>query len=81
MQNIYTDSSLILYIYEELNAETKRCIDQDLQIDSQLKDRYDIIKNTIDLLPTEVENPHPTTIELILEYSKSKSSMKTASQF
>lgn len=80
MQHIYSDPELILYLYNELDPAGKLEVEIRLANDFALRELCNSLKSTLNLLTENSENPHPTSVELILEYSKSKSSMKKATQ-
>ena len=76
MQHNYTDFDTILFVYDELDSVSKREFEKKLEQDIFLKEEFDIQLKTIDLLDLAFQKPHPTTVDLILEYSRSKSSEK-----
>jgi hypothetical protein len=77
MQNTYTYNEIILYIYNELDPDTSYKFQLELQHNQELLKEYNTTVKMLGMLDKLVENPNPTTIDLILEYSSTKTSAKT----
>ncbi len=69
MSEIYTSNDLIRYIYNETSPAETANIQHYLQHNTQAKEEYESLMETMDLLPDVSLNAHPTSIKLILEYA------------
>jgi hypothetical protein len=76
MENSYSQNDILQYIYNELDDEQSIMIENALQDDVELREDYEQIIKTLGLLDRLSENPSPTTIDLIVEYSTSMSRQK-----
>lgn len=80
MENNYTESKILQYIYDDLPPEEILEFEVELEQNFQLREEYNSLIRTLGLLDRASENPHPTSVDLILEYSNAKSSLKTSKQ-
>lgn len=80
MQQIYPDPELILYFYGELDPEKKLELENRLEKDFTFREKFNSLKSVMNLLSENCENPHPTTVDIIMEYSKTKSRLQKATQ-
>jgi hypothetical protein len=69
MPEIYTDDILILFIYNELTPEQHNVIQEALQVNPELYRRFDELLRTMAQMDTLRLEPHPTSVEIILEQS------------
>jgi hypothetical protein len=76
MPHNYTYNDIILYIYNELDPDTSYKLQVELQNNPELQKEYNTTVKMLGMLDKLIENPNPTTIDLILEYSSSKTSAK-----
>ena len=69
-----TPEDLVRYLYKETSTEKTACIKAALQIDSNLQEEYEKLKNTYSKLEQEVvrRSPRPQTINNIMEYASKK---------
>ncbi len=70
MNIVITQEELIRYAYGEVDDAESYCIEQQLLCDSSLKEQYEEIVATqeiLDLFP--VSNPSDTSVRLIMDYS------------
>jgi hypothetical protein len=69
MPEIYTDEDLILFIYNELAPEQHNAIQNALLWNGELHNRFDELLRTMAQLDTLRLEPHPSSVEIILEQS------------
>lgn len=76
MENNYSHNDILQYIYNELDDEQSAVIECALQDDAELREDYEQTVKILGLLDRLSENPSPTTIDLIVEYSTAMSRQK-----
>lgn len=76
MENNYSHNDILQYIYNELDDEKSIMIENALQDDVELREDYEQTIKILGLLDRLSENPSPTTIDLIVEYSTAMSRQK-----
>lgn len=76
MENNYSHTDIFQYIYNELDDEKSIMFENVLQEDVELREDYEQTIKILGLLDRLSENPSPTTIDLILEYSTKMSRQK-----
>jgi len=76
MENNYSHNDILQYIYNELDDEKSIKIENALQDDVELREDYEQTIKILGLLDRLSENPSPTTIDLIVEYSTAMSRQK-----
>ena len=76
MENNYSHNDILQYIYNELDDESSIIIENALQDDVELREDYEQTIKILGLLDRLSENPSPTTIDLIVEYSTAMSRQK-----
>ncbi len=69
MPDSYTQNDLILYIYDEFPENEKFNIRKALETDPDLYFTYHQLLQVIGSLDTLNFEPHPSSVELILEHS------------
>lgn len=71
MIQTFTQLDLIRFIYNEITTEQHREIELALLCDNELMEEYKSLKSTVNELTKVSYNPSNSTIETILNYSKS----------
>lgn len=71
MIKTFTQLDLIRFIYNETTTEQHREIELALLCDNELMEEYKSLKSTVNALAEVSYNPSNSTIETILNYSKS----------
>jgi hypothetical protein len=69
MPNSYTQDDLILFIYGELTEKEKFSIQKALETSPELHKTYHSLLQVIGSLDTLNYEPHPSSVEIILEHS------------
>ena len=72
MQHNYTQEELLQYIYNELDPEDYKNVENELNENYELKKEFETYNKLIKHLDKITENPSQTTVDMILEYSRSK---------
>jgi hypothetical protein len=67
-QNITTEH-LILLAYGELNSEDRKLAENAMAGNPELRNFYQSVLQSKQLLNTIQEDPHPTTVAIIVEHS------------
>ena len=67
----HTTEDLILYLYCETNEEETKSIEDALQSDWILKEKYDSLKEAYQNLNSLVRSPRQQSVNAILNYAKS----------
>ena len=76
MENNYSYNDILQYIYNELDNEQSSVIENALHEDVELREDYEQTIKILWMLDRLSENPSPTTIDLIVEYSTAMSRQK-----
>jgi hypothetical protein len=71
MEQTFTQSSLIKYLYQETSAAETIAIREALQDDILLREKYEELRRAYEQLPGVKFSPKQATLQKILEYSKS----------
>ena len=71
MIKTFTQLDLIRFIYNEISTEQYREIELTLLCDNELMEEYKSLKSTINTLTEVSYDPSNSTIDAILNYSKS----------
>lgn len=66
----HTTEDLILYMYRETNQEQTKSIENALQSDWILKEKYEALKEAYQKLNSMVLSPREQTINAIMNYAK-----------
>lgn len=69
MKQHFTEEQLILMAYGELNAEDRLRLERAMSTDFGLRDQYYKILQSKQLLNAINEEPHPTSVAIIIEHS------------
>ena len=65
----YTTEDLLLYLYRETSDKESANIREALENDWDLKEKYDVLKNSMLALDKMIESPRPESIKAILSYA------------
>lgn len=65
----YTTEDLLLYLYQETSEKESENIKVALENDWDLKEKYDVLKNSLLALDKMIESPRPEAIKAILSYA------------
>lgn len=76
MENNYSNIDILQYIYNELDDEKSMIIENALQDDVELREEYEQNIKILGMLDRLSENPSPTTVDILVEYSTSMSRQK-----
>lgn len=71
-----TTEELIQDLYHETSKDQSMAIEKALQTDWELKDQLDVLKDSMKSLDKMVTSPRSQSIEAILNYAKSTSTME-----
>ncbi len=77
MLQIYTENELLLYYYGELSQEDSLAIERELAVNKDLQTKLNNLKSAIGLITQLEEEPSKTSIDLVMEYSKTVSETST----
>lgn len=66
----HTTEDLILYMYRETNEEQTKSIEESLQSDWILKEKYEALKESYQNLNSMSRSPREQTINAIMNYAK-----------
>ena len=69
MPKIYTTEDLLRYIYKETSSAENRLILAELQSNQELAEELENLQIIISQLNEADLNPHPTSVNLIMEYA------------
>lgn len=65
----YTTEDLLLYLYRETSEEQSTLIREALEKDWNLREKYDVLKDSMHTLDKMIESPRPESIKAILKYA------------
>jgi hypothetical protein len=66
----HTTEELIQYLYNETSEEKCRAIEKALETDYSLKDKYEALQDSMQVLDHIVSSPRPQSIMAILDYAR-----------
>ncbi len=69
----HTTEDLILYMYRETNERQTKSIEDSLQSDWILKEKYEALKESYQNLNAMAQSPRQQTINAIMNYAKNTS--------
>lgn len=78
MNQNFTDNDLLRFYYNETDVEEGKAIEQALENDFQLKQKYEGLCCTFDKMEQAFMEPSETTIDIIREHSGHFSSLETS---
>ncbi len=70
MSNTFTESDVLRYLYGETNPAESKAISEELKKNLNLRSYYDRMMETKKELDKVFEEPNPTSVNIILEYSQ-----------
>lgn len=70
MTILFTPEDLLQYLYNETSAEQSQAIEQALQQDWALREKFDVLRSGAKILDRKLESPRPASIVNILEYAR-----------
>lgn len=77
MKRNFTQEDIINYIYGETSSEEANAIKEELSINEELNDYYQETLKVLNVLDSAFVEPSETTISILMENSKSSSSLET----
>lgn len=78
MQKIYTENDIVRYIYNEVSTPERKQIENALESDTYLMKVYAQMKEVVLKMDKVKFQPHPSSVELILEHSKASSHLEAS---
>ena len=66
----FTTEDLIQYLYKETSKNRLAAIEKALQSDWELREKLDVLKDSMQRLDKIVESPRPQSIDAILNYAR-----------
>ncbi len=72
----FTTEDLIQYLYHETSNEQSFEIEKALQESWELKEKFDVLTDSMQSLDKIVESPRPQSIAAILNYAKSSAEVE-----
>ena len=77
MKRNFTQEDIINYIYGETSSEEAKAIKEELSINAELNDYYQETLKVLNVLDSAFVEPSETTVSILMEDSKSSSSLET----
>ncbi|HYG16689.1 MAG TPA: hypothetical protein VEC12_13115 [Bacteroidia bacterium] len=71
MNSNFTTEDLLLYLYNEMEPAKAGALKEELTLNPLLLAEYRRLKETMAKLDEETHEPHPTTINMVMDYSAS----------
>lgn len=71
MNSTYTNDDLIHYMYDEMEPSTASALGEELVRNPQLAEEYRKLKEIQNKLDDEHQEPNPTTVNMVMDYSAS----------
>jgi hypothetical protein len=68
--SIFTPEDLILFVYQETSPENTAAIQQALDSNWALQEKFQVIESSIEGLNTELYSPREEVIQKILNYAR-----------
>ena len=65
----YTTEDLLLYLYGEASVAQAEAIREALKEDWELREKIDVLKQSMDILDTMIESPRPQSVLAVLAYA------------
>ena len=65
----YTTEDLLLYLYGEASVEQAGAISEALKTDWELREKIDVLRQSMDILDSMIESPRPQSVQAILAYA------------
>jgi hypothetical protein len=70
MTSLFTQEELIQYLYNETSSARAAEIEQALQRDWSLREKLEVLQNSMQILPKTLESPRTQTVIDILNYAR-----------
>lgn len=70
MPAVFTKDDILRFIYNEVDNEERQAIEHAIQMEPVLRRRYNRIMKVVQELNSFSVNPDPSSIDLIMEYSR-----------
>jgi hypothetical protein len=70
MTSLFTPEELIQYLYNETSPARTAEIDEALQRDWTLREKLEVLQNSVQLLPKTLESPRTEAVKRILTYAR-----------
>lgn len=70
MTSLFTQEELIQYLYNETSSARAAEIEQALQRDWSLREKLEVLQNSMQILPKTLESPRTQTVINILNYAR-----------
>lgn len=71
MNSNYTNDDLILYMYDEMEPSAASALGEELVKNPLLAEEYRKLKAIQNKLDDEYQEPHSTTVNMVMDYSAS----------
>lgn len=69
MNSNFTTEDLLLYLYDEMEPAQAGALKEELTLNPLLMAEYRKLKETMAKLDEECCEPHPTTVNMVMDYS------------
>lgn len=66
----YTTEDLLLYMYRETSPDNSASIERALATDWALREKFEVLKQFVEVLDTAVESPRQQSVTAILNYAR-----------
>jgi hypothetical protein len=70
MQSVFTKDDILRFIYNEVDNEERQAIEHAINTEPVMRRRYNRMMNVVQELNSFSVNPNPSSIDLIMEYSR-----------
>jgi hypothetical protein len=67
---LYTPEDLLQYLYKETSIQESNAIERALVDDWSLREKYDVLRSSIDRLNSVIESPRVEVILQVLSYAR-----------
>jgi len=78
MVQSYTQDTLVRFLYRETSAAETDAIERALDIDFELRERFETLKASAEALDCRMASPSARTLDNLLRYSRSTAPIETA---
>lgn len=72
----YTTEDLIQFVYQETSKDQFVAIGKALQTDWALKEKFDILRDSMQKLDSMIQTPRPQSVRAILNYASSSAEVE-----
>jgi len=70
MTLLFTQEELVQYLYNETSHERSAAIEAALQTDWTLREKFEILQHSVQMLNTRTESPRTQTVMNIMNYAR-----------